>query len=95
MILDEIAEKIKRSRSQTRRYLKEASLKKSVELQQECEHRLSLQKFGVANPFLKEGVREKAKATCLKRYGVENPFQIEKVIDEIKTARKTHRDEQD
>ena len=93
--IDEIAEKIKRSRSQTRRYLKEAGLKKSVELQQECEHRLSLQKFGVANPFLKEGVREKAKATCLKRYGVENPFQIEKVIDEIKTVRKTHRDEQD
>ena len=82
--IDEIAEKIKRSRSQTRRYLREAGLKKSVELQQECEHRLSLQKFGVTNPFLKEGVREKAKRTCLERYGVENPFQSKEIMAKCK-----------
>lgn len=82
--IDEIAGKIKRSRSQTRRYLREADLKKSVELQQACEHRLSLEKFGVDTPFLKEGVREKAKQTCLKRYGVENPFQSKEIMNKVK-----------
>lgn len=82
--IDEIAEKIKRSRSQTRRYLKEANLTKSIELQQACEHRLSLQKFGVDNPFLKKGVREKAKQTCVKRYGVENPFQSKEIMNKHK-----------
>lgn len=88
--IDEITEKIKRSRSQTRRYLKEANLTKPVELQQACEHRLSLQKFGVASPFLKDGVREKARATCLERYGVENPFQIEEVINTIRIKRNVY-----
>lgn len=57
--IDEIAKKIKRSRSQTRRYLKEAGLKKSIELQQACEHRLSLERYSVENPFQSKELMKK------------------------------------
>lgn len=61
--INEVAKKIKKSRTQTRRYLYKYDLKKSEELSKACERRLSLQKYGTEMPWQSKISREKARTT--------------------------------
>lgn len=61
--IDEVAERIKKSRTQTRRYLRKYDLKKSEELAKACERRLSLQKYGTEMPWSSKASRKKAQDT--------------------------------
>jgi hypothetical protein len=61
--IDEVAAKINKSRSQTRRYLYKYNLRKSEELAKACECRLSLQKYGTKMPWQSKASRKKAQDT--------------------------------
>lgn len=45
-----------------------------------------IKKYGVANPFQLESVKEKIKKTNIERYGVDNPAKSQKVWDKIKAT---------
>ena len=45
---------------------------------------MSLEKYGVENPFQSEEVKNKIKQTCLEKYGVEHAAQSEEVKNKIK-----------
>lgn len=45
-----------------------------------------IKKYGVANPFQLESVKEKIKKTNIERYGVDNPAKSQKVRDKIKAT---------
>lgn len=85
--IDEVAERIKKSRTQTRRYLRNYGLKKSEELAKACEHRLSLQKYGTEMPWQSSISREKAQAAIKNKYGVSNAYQAQSVIDKIQNKK--------
>ena len=85
--IDEVAERIKKSRTQTRRYLRNYGLKKSEELAKACEHRLSLQKYGTEMPWQSSVSREKAQAAIKNKYGVSNAYQAQSVIDKIQNKK--------
>lgn len=45
-----------------------------------------IKKYGVANPFQLESVKEKIKKTNIERYGVDNPAKSQKIWDKIKAT---------
>lgn len=67
-------------------YAKHCSAKCSMNDEKTTEKRIStnIKKYGVANPYQSESVKNKIKNTWLTNYGVDNPNKTKEVRDKIK-----------
>lgn len=84
LTLGEVSQIMNIGRTRLNKHIAQNNIRKTPTQIQESIERISLNRYGTANPGRSEKANEKRKNTCLKKYGVENPLLSDEIKERVK-----------